>query len=370
MPLTKFEPPGFLDDLDANQSQEWSKWVSDQLDVARNRDDARLVNYGPRLQFFNPLRDAPADDAAEADVPWTAFPRVIKVTSGGSDERRWREADGGRDNQDEYCEWSVTRDRSNKITRVTFTSEGPEYWEFLASVNRDKVLDLYREHVSPNVEMSHLFSGRSYKPRNRWNNSTTMGAMHLIHGANTLSAEIELAAGASIVRLDENGVPITAEGKLIRCGSYGASERNSDPHIGAFVNEFACKKADVTLANPVGLYIAGLSVAGWETPDGSDPHQYWSITRGTEAKALRAVYEVPPEKGFAVGDIKIGGQKIEFGAQIADFITIKLTGLATRFGKSSVQPFSGCVEKAAALVGPETISVEAVLEASLTRIGR
>ena len=71
-----------------------------------------------------------------------------------------------------------------------------------------------------------------------------------------------------------------------------------------------------------------------------------TITRGTKEKALRAVYEVPAGRGFVVGDITIDGRKIEFGAQIADFIRIKLTGLATRLGQSTVAPFNGCVESA------------------------
>jgi hypothetical protein len=39
--------------------------------------------------------------------------------------------------------------------------------------------------------------------------------------------------------------------------------------------------------------------------------------------------EVPAEKGFTVSDITISGRKIEFGSQIADFITVKLTGAAS-----------------------------------------
>ena len=33
---------------------------------------------------------------------------------------------------------------------------------------------------------------------------------------------------------------------------------------------------------------------------------------------------------------------LEFAAQIADFISIKLTGVATRFGQSTVAPMKGC----------------------------
>ena len=230
---------------------------------------------------------------------------------------------------------------------MTFTSEGPEYWRFLASVDPDKVVQLYRQHIGPEVKADHIFQRGNYIPRNRWNNSTSNGAMHLIQRNNTLDAEIELAAAATIVRVID-GRTLDAEQELIRCGQYGQPERNSDPHIGAVVNELARAKHDITLANPVGLCIAGLSVAGWQTPDGSPASAYWKITRGTPDKALRAVYEVPAGKDFTVSDIKINGLNIEFGSQIADFITIKLTGLATRLGKSNVAPLNGCVQSAGA----------------------
>lgn len=344
MALTQFDAPGFLKDLNTAGLKAWSDFISEELDEARERRDPQLSNFGPRPQFFNSLRTAPAADAVEKDITWSAFPRVVKIQS-VSDRQRWRTADSSRDMQDEYCEWSVARDgQSEKITRVTFTSEGPEYWQFLASVNPQKVLELYRQHVSPKVNKSDLFQQGRYVARNRFNSSTTNGAMHLIQRNNTLTAEIELAAAASLVRkLD--GELVTDEQALIECGQYGAPERHSDPHIGAVVNELARMKADVTLANPVGLFIGGLSVAGWQTPDGSNALDFWKIVRGTPEKALRAVYEVPQGRNFVVGDIKINGKPIEFGAQIADFITIKLTGLATRIGKSTVAPLEGCVSQ-------------------------
>ncbi len=366
--MNRFNAPGFLTDLDEAGLAAWSQFISDELDQARERTHPQLSNYGPRHQFFNPLSLPPAADAVEKDITWTAFPRIIQITS-VSDLQRWRRADATRDRQDEYCEWSVERDETtNKITKVTFTSEGPEYWQFLAAVDPDKVLELYQEHISPSVERSHLFSGGRYNPRNRWNNSTTEGAMHLIQRNNTLTAEIELAAGASLTR-NRGGVPITDTQELIECGAYGQPERHSDPHIGAVVNELARLNADVTLANPVGLCIAGLSVAGWTTPDGSNPLDYWKITRGTPEKALRAVYEVPSDKGFVVGDIQIQGRNIEFGGQIADFITIKLTGLATRIGLSTIAPLNGCVQQIGA-IGFAPPSVREVLAAASQTEGR
>jgi hypothetical protein len=370
--MTKFDAPGFLQDWNEAAAKKWSEWISTRLDEVRASDGSRegLSGYGPRLQFFNPLTTPPAADAVDRDIAWTAFPRIVQLQS-ISDRQRWRTSDSSRDAQDEYCEWSITRDpASEKIQRVTFTSEGPEYWEFLAAVAPAVVVALYKQHVSPDVKRADLFRNGRYQPRNRWNNSTTAGAMHLIQPNNTLGAEIELAGAATIVRR-RNGVVLTETQELIECGQYGQPERHSDPLIGATVNELARLKADVTLKNPIGLYIAGLTVAGWVTPDGSDPLSYWTITRGTKEKALRAVYEVPASKGFLVGDIKINGKAIEFGGQIADFIRIKLTGTATRIGQSTVAPFDTCVTSGAGdAADVSELGVEDVLAARGFRSAR
>jgi hypothetical protein len=346
MRLEKFDPPGFLDDFNDEQRVAWSEWISDQMDDGmRGRPD--LFDFdGPREQFYNPLKVDTADDAQEVDISWTGFPRNVQINSVG-DVQRWRRADASRDVQDEYCEWSIERDPdTDKITRVTFTCEGPEYWQFLAETTPQVALDLYRRFVNPNVATNDLFlaNGR-YNPRNQWNSSTLNGAMHLIQVNNSLGAEIELAAGSSVVRII-NGQMLTGEQELIRCGQYGGEERNSDPHIGAVVNSVTRQKADVTLANPVGLYFNDLLTGGWETPDGSDPKSFWTYVRGTENKPVRAVYEVPADRGFVVGDITINGRPVQFGGQIADFITIKLTGVGTRFGQSTVAPMTACRRRA------------------------
>jgi hypothetical protein len=155
-------------------------------------------------------------------------------------------------------------------------------------------------------------------------------------------------------------VILTDPHDLIVCGGYGQAERHSDPTIGAEVNALARANADITLANPVGIYFAGLSTAGWATPDQSEPASYWTITRGAPQKPVRAVYEVPAARGFTVSDIKINGKEIRYGAQIADFITMKLTGVATRIGNANYPPISGC-KRQAAVVHAAALDVESVI---------
>jgi phosphatidylserine/phosphatidylglycerophosphate/cardiolipin synthase-like enzyme len=357
--VNRFDPPGFLDDLSNAEKDQWSQIVSDWLDDARQGNPNQ--NDGPRGQFFNPLTNPPTDDKRVAVIAWNAFPRQVRSSS-LSDTQRWRRADADRNLQDEYCEWSVTRDpATQKITRVTFTCEGPEYWEVLAQLNPAKVLALYQQFISPTVRHQDLFVNGRYNRRNRFNNSTTNGAMHLIQQANTLGAEIELGAASTIRRI-HNGRELTGAQELILCSQYGAPGRNSDPFIGEQVNALARQGADITLNNPVGLYLHEFNPVGWVTPDNTDPRTFWTFVRGKDDHFVRAVFEVPAGQGYVAGDIKIAGRALDFGAQIADFITIKLEGLATRFGASTVAPFQGCRGAAAP---PVAIAAAAAVSTAL-----
>ena len=97
----------------------------------------------------------------------------------------------------------------------------------------------------------------------------------------------------------------------------------------------------------VGLYIAGLDTTGWSKPDGRPVGDYWRITRGSRGAIVRARYEVPRREGFVVGQVQIGGEPIEYGGQIAERITMKLTGLAAEQGRHRASPV-GCRRRAPA----------------------
>ncbi|MDX0499573.1 hypothetical protein GOC68_25640 [Sinorhizobium medicae] len=364
MTLVRFDPPGFVDDLDAQGRNAWHDFISFNMDRAREGRPAQFEFDGPREQFVNGATTELVADAVEADIDWTGFPRNIEISS-ISDVQRWRRADASRDVQDEYCEWAVEREPGGKITSITFTCEGPEYWNFLASTVPEKVVDLYRQHVSENVKHSDIFNpDGEYNPRNRWNNSTEGSAMHLIQVNNTLGAEIELAGGASVRRVID-GRELTGEQELILCGGYGDPQRHSDPHIGAGANAFARQRALVTLANPVGIYFAGLNTQSWQTPDGTDPAGFWKIVRGTPAKPVRATLRVPAELGYAVGDITISGREIKFGGQVADHIKMKLTAVASGFGTANAAPMTACRKRR-----PQQPSFDAAVEAFSTGMAR
>src|SRR5262249_30737004 len=157
----------------------------------------------------------------------------------------------------------------------------------------------------------------------KWN--TQFGAMHLTHPANNLFAEVFLAASAT-VRRQQNGVELTADIPLTRCGDFGDFKRNSDPAIGAGVNGFAREGRHVTLANPVGLYMASFNGSGL-TLDRHPAGGLFKVVRGAFPLALRAVYELPPNlaaQGLTVSDVKISGTNIKFGGQLAERITMHL----------------------------------------------
>jgi hypothetical protein len=341
MLLKRFDPIGNVDDAGEDAREAWSDAVKEIFRQVQLGHPDEAENDSPRAQFYDPTETETPDDAAEAEITWSAFPRQIQQSFPG-DLQRWQRADASREVQDEYLEWSAPRDEKGRIRKVTFTSEPREWWIFLSQVDPDKVLELYRKFVSEEVKPADLFDADGdYVVRNRWNRTTTEGAMHLIHGPNPLFAEVELAAAATIVR-ERDGRTLTGEQELIQCGLYGAPTRNSDPHIGGEVNALARQKADITLKNPVGLYIGGLSTGDFETPDGSDPAAYWSYVRGSEGFPVRAEFEVPEDAGFTVSDITIDGEPIRFASQIVDHITVRLTGVACRIGESDAKPM-GCV---------------------------
>ena len=71
-----------------------------------------------------------------------------------------------------------------------------------------------------------------YNPTNQWNDATNTGTIiNLIHPSNTLGAEVDIAAQATVIRKNKNGTVITDANELIRCSKYGNPGRNSDPTV-------------------------------------------------------------------------------------------------------------------------------------------
>lgn len=360
--LPRFDAPGNATDFagDANLIKGWSDKMSGFFDQAVVRVK-KILKTNPS-QFYNPLTTSTDAPSAERIIDWPGFPRALLLKHGADRRKAFVEAEelvvtprGTFRPQDEYLEWHVTKNAAGKITRVDFTCEGPEYWEFLAVNAPGTLLSLYRSLADNQVQLSDLIVNGQYNRRNKWN--TTDGAVHLTHPANTLNAEIFLAGDATVLR-KKAGQTLTDADALIQCAKYGEASRSSDPRIGAKVNELARGGFAITLKNPVGLYIDGLSSATWKKPDGTPVGNYFRITRGSSGLGLRAVYEVPATETsagapFVVGDITISGAKIEFGGQIAEQVTMKLIGVACRQGQITSPSFA-CAGTAPLGLAPES----------------
>ena len=57
---------------------------------------------------------------------------------------------------DEYCEWHAVKDESGTIIRVDVTTELPEYWAYMHTVDPKTVLALYHQHISKDVKEADL----------------------------------------------------------------------------------------------------------------------------------------------------------------------------------------------------------------------
>ncbi|MFF5078495.1 hypothetical protein ACFY36_15700 [Actinoplanes sp. NPDC000266] len=362
----QLETPGGVRDLEARRLAEWSALVSSWFDrmVERTVGEAGAEH----ARFFNPLRvEAPL---AERRISWDAFPRPVKVRFPGDPDGARRAADEFRSlgdyygvtfyavrekepqeivlpyrPQDEYCEWYAERDPgTGRMRRIVFTSEGHEYWGFLAD-DRALLLRLYHELVGPQVREEDLYFDTdiafreepggplrlyqrrgAYNPHNVWN--TSLGLAHLTHPENSLYGEISLAAAASVPRSTGDGTPITDAGRLVCAAGLGDPNRSSDPTISTDVNDLVRRGLSVTLRDPVGLYITALDDAAVSGPGGEDVSAWWRPVRGRAGLTVRAEFAPPPEAAFGLEDVLVNGVPLRYGGQLAEVMTMSLYGAA------------------------------------------
>ena len=347
--------------------------------------------------FYDTRADTTPGLPDTQSVAWDAFPRPIERWFEEADEpdlERWKAAETLRPRlfdgrllrrmtdgslaepvpvlhrqQDEYCEWFAHRDEDGHIVRVTLTSEGPEYWRFLAmgtgaffepgderagivDGDIDLVTDLYRRHVDPAVEAEDLLwpydvaaynagtdrwgvYGRAgtYNPFNRWN--TTHGAMHLTHPANTLRGVFTVVSRAAVLRRNGNRPVLDAEA-LVCCSGFGEPNRSSDPAIGGAVNGLVRDGLSVSLAEPLGVYMAGINAGAFHGPRGEDMTGAWRVDRGDPGRQriLRATFAPPARSRLTVDRILASGTPISYGGQIADEVQMIVTALAKRIHES------------------------------------
>jgi hypothetical protein len=423
--LKKFSTPAFIQEAAFNPAQQaqmndlWSENVEGFTQQAITGDPWNNLNAPIQSSYYDPTKtDIPGGTSA-APVTWIAFPNRLNEYLGQAQappnpynltqQQLFEIADTGyytengqqkslpgipqtlcpqpdwsgslhtygpygpRGWQDEYCEFSVTRDPSSgKITRVDIICENPEYWYTLWRVSPEAAAKTYQDTLnyglptgSPNaitVKVEDLqltdasgkpvidpSTGRpAYNPLNKWNAgpvskrgaNASGGAIHLTSTPNTLQTELGLAGGATVLRTVGNSNPQ----QLICCSQYGQSFRNSDPHIGQNVNQVVSAGFNVSLANPPGLYIQMPDFSGYKLPPdphlpaGAQPSDCWQVVRGAAIVTdpvtgqpfngnmmLHVAFQIPAAwiaagVTFTVGDITINlngvAQPIQYASQI------------------------------------------------------
>ncbi|WP_328471977.1 hypothetical protein OHA21_08655 [Actinoplanes sp. NBC_00393] len=414
--MSTLDTPGGVRDLDPQRLAGWSALVSAWMDQMVERT-AGQVGGPEQVRFFNPLRTAPPGPLAERRISWDAFPRPVKVRFPGDPAGARRAADEFRSlgdyygvtfyavrdgeaqeivlryrPQDEYCEWFVERDpETGRMRRIVFTSEGHEYWRFLADgtaafpdagvppVDGDRVLllRLYRELVGPQVREEDLYFDTdiafrqaadgplrlyrrqgAYNPYNVWN--TEAGLAHLTHPENSLYGEVSLAAAASVPRSGADGTPVTDAGRLVCCAGLGDPNRSSDPTISTDVNDLVRRGLSVTLRDPVGLYITSLDDAAVSGPDGEDVSGWWRPVRGNDGLILRAEFAPPPEAAFGLEEVLVNGLPLATGGQLAEVMTMSLFGAAADRGHGAPAPIPCDQRCCAADDNPDVLRLVAI----------
>lgn len=306
--VTTYDTPASLRDMPAGSPfyASWHAFIAGRL--------APFSPGLPRGEFY----DASQTDvtiAATHHITWMAMPRTVLVFSNRDARNAAFAAGENRNVQDEYCEWHVRRNAAGRITRITFTTEVPEYWEALWAVNRAAVVNLYRSLVDPAITEANLSSSPGvYRRDNPFN--TTHGIVHMIQSINNLGAALGLAQGAvNSPFADSLEQPPNAATSV-------------DPRVVIDVGALARRGLSVTLREPIGLYMTHWDDTGFTRPDGRPVGNYWRVVRGVPGLALRLVYEVPATLGFVVGDIRVGGRPIEHGGQVAEHVTVLAAGVA------------------------------------------
>jgi len=354
-----FEPTGDLKDFTVDLRKAWHlmietifqghmskaiKKIADGLSISK-------TDAAKQMRFFSPASRPPSIALTNTNVLWRAIP--IRWGSPAPykalDEPRLQDGKMLRI-QDEYCEWQLVRNKAKKIERVIFTSEPPEYYQFLydpgvsslQKASQAVLVNLYQLLCNDKsitlADLETIEGGKTvYNTANKWNNKF---CVHLQMPANTLGAQVDIAARAAVLR-SHAGSLITSVKKLIDCDPFGDPDRQSDPRIGDGVNKLARDNRFITLENPVGLYMTSLDTSGWKSPDGTDPQTFWKVIRGKVDKdpgksmIVRAELAVPASKGYTVSDIKIGGIPIDFGSHVAEHVEMRL---GARFGPKDQDP--------------------------------
>lgn len=278
------------------------------------RDFARL----PGSAFT--LLDAFDANAQVSTVTWIAFPRTATASARDIDAKRFSF-------QDEYVEWRVERAK-DRIRRITFTTEFPEYYEALAETGFEPLVEGIRQvmpgaaptaadlfgagfnpdSASPDARASQF---RLHLPRNPWNNGKR-GILCLTQEFNTMGALFNLVGRCGVVKPD-----IPSNAVCANVGGACGSGRNSDPFICTAAQDLVRGGNGLSLLDPVGVRIIELrgvwKIDGNEVDinNAAESQGVWTIGRN----GRRAVLDL-------TRNVTIVNDPIASGAQVSAVLQV------------------------------------------------
>lgn len=359
-------PPAYLTELQQTPDglQQWDAHLAACLYGAIKRPTVP-PNHVPQF-----LPRPPAAEGAARALPiyWNAFPKNLLSLYGreralAMADRLWRyrKDSGGKvliedpckrhsnprpdmgwgRPHDEYCEWRVERHpASNRIERIVFTAETPDYWTAMFGGFVDgvvipstwfagdavRVAQQYFQYTGARVQPADLTdSDGNYDPVNRWN--TSDGIVHMCHPSNALSAAIRLCVDGTLLFSRSDGTLETYPEALC-CAAGADPNRNSDLTIVGTANALARQGAQLALAEPTGIYIHDVDTSSWRMPGVDNAAACWRVVRGSSKYVLRIVVEPPPQNAHMLDEMTIDGEPLMYGGQIAECITMRMSVLA------------------------------------------
>ena len=186
----------------------------------------------------------------EPTYAWTGFPRPHLVVNHRDDREAAFAAGEDRLAQHEYLEWHVTRDARGRITKVTFTTETPEYWEALAETEPDDpARALPRARLARRAAARPVRQGGRYVRDNVWNHAR--GIVHYVMKINGIAPLINAEQDTPIrgrVADNYDAMPLAfANGTPL----YTAADARFSLDIGVLQRQ----GLSLTVREPLGLYM-------------------------------------------------------------------------------------------------------------------
>ena len=244
---------------------------------------------------------------------WTGLPvRVVRCLGR---ERALARLDGERGLQEEYVEWRTVRGPDGAIRRVELTTELPDYWRVLAEHEPERAVDIVGELTGCAV------APRSLLRPGRFNDGRD-GICFMTHRNNDLRALAQLVAAAALP-CTAGDRRATARETIPLLGGAAVAGRASDPVLVEALGRLAHERRLVALADPVGVFVAGVEHTRLRTPGGETvPREWFAASRGGQ----RLVLEVPAGERFTVGDLvdTATERPVRYGGQIAELIQLRV----------------------------------------------